>query len=108
VTAERWTLADGARFVAEHAEWARRHGFMLALYGSTLTGSGRDLDVFAIPWRPADPVAFARGFAALVGGSIEEEGPGVQCYSAAIRVGRRIVDLQARPFAPFTPGSETP
>lgn len=48
-----WTLERASAYVAALAEDARRAGWMVGLYGSTLTtGRGRDLDLFCVPCRP--------------------------------------------------------
>jgi len=35
------------------------HGWLLALYGSTVIGKGQDVDLIAVPWRPHASVSGA-------------------------------------------------
>jgi hypothetical protein len=57
-----WTLERASAYVAALAEDARRAGWVVGIYGSTLTsGKGRDLDLLCVPSRPhADRDAFER------------------------------------------------
>ena len=101
-----WTLTEGATLVAALSSWARSRGYLLALYGSTLSGRGRDLDLLAVPWRSGvDARALVDDLAARLGGTIFERGPGLMAEdSAVIQVGRRFVDIQVRPcFIPTAP-----
>lgn len=46
------TLEHACRIIGRISHIAHANGYMLALYGSTLTyGRGRDIDVIAVPWR---------------------------------------------------------
>lgn len=50
------SLNDALVFVRSMASRAKQHGYILAPYGSTVAnGVGKDVDIFAIPWRtPCD------------------------------------------------------
>ena len=62
----RATLDDVLCFVREMSDVAHARGYMLAVYGSTIMKeSGRDVDVFAIPWR--HPVHYHDLLTALAG-----------------------------------------
>lgn len=48
-----WSLAQGAAYVASITERAQAAGWMVGMYGSTVTlSAGRDLDLMFVPWRP--------------------------------------------------------
>jgi hypothetical protein len=97
-----WTLQEGAALTADMALTAKREGFLLSLYGSTLRGRGRDLDLIAVPWRTgADPRRLVDSLAAELGGRIEDRGPGIfAAESAAIVIGDRVIDIQVRDGTP--------
>lgn len=60
-----WSLDRAATFVASIAERAHAAGWLVAMYGSTVTrGAGRDLDLIFVPWREG---ADSEGIAAVLG-----------------------------------------
>jgi hypothetical protein len=68
-----WRVEEAAALVRRLVPVAHRHGYTLGLYGSTLGGQGRDLDMVAFPWgdrRPGRRIVAA--VAAAVGGRVVE------------------------------------
>ena len=49
----RWTLAEAAAVANIIGGLLHSCGYLVAVYGSCLTGEGRDLDLLCIPWRPS-------------------------------------------------------
>jgi hypothetical protein len=47
-----WRLHEAAAIAAGLRFDCQRSGWLLAIYGSVLSGGGRDLDLMAVPWRP--------------------------------------------------------
>jgi hypothetical protein len=100
------TLNDALAFVRGFTRLASSHGYMLAIYGSTvLSEAGRDVDVIAVPWRPhASPSAFVA--ALLSDGGFVQIGEvyrgAMETYS--VNLVRRhekhpVIDLQIREVA---------
>jgi hypothetical protein len=44
-----WGNKEAADFVADLREFGAHYGYIFALYGSSLAGRGRDLDMLAVP-----------------------------------------------------------
>lgn len=95
MTYKCWTLAQATEFVREHEPWFRREGWLLSIYGSVLSGAGRDLDLIAVNWRPdATPPSH---MALQLGMPIQEPETslmGARCF--LVGCGGRLVDLQFR------------
>jgi hypothetical protein len=96
-----WKLSEAGPLVRELEERvAHAEGFMLGIYGSTLEGSGADLDVLAVPWRPGTSPAHL--LAALAGYLGAKTGPAyvgqIGTYSAVLTLeDGRLLDVQVRP-----------
>lgn len=96
------TIDAASRIIAMMTPLANSYGYMLALYGSTLTnGRGRDIDVMAVPWRPVAAPAEAL-VAALCALGFEQVQPAYrgQMRTYAVMLIERstglLVDLQVR------------
>src|SRR5690349_1434750 len=96
------TMEDAVHFVTAFSEKAKAAGYMLAVYGSVVTRQcGRDIDILAVPWRPADHRTLLN---ALVGAGCAESsglyyGLMETCSVALLhRIGENsvLVDLQIR------------
>lgn len=105
-----WRVEEAAALVRRLVPVARRHGYTLGLYGSTLGGQGRDLDVVAFPWGDRRP---GRRIVAAVAGAVR--GRVVERVSTPfahatlmllpdgraldLQVPRTAIDLRSRPRA---------
>jgi hypothetical protein len=102
---EPWDVESGARVLWDVRDVALAHGHLLALYGSTLSGRGRDLDVLAVPFTARDP---RRGYgppssgAALLDALSTRWGRGLRTLvdgspGSLYLIGRRIIDVVVSP-----------
>ena len=66
-----WGNKEAASYVAGLGSFGKRYGYMFALYGSSLAGRGRDLDMLAVPFstRACSPDALLDALRRHVSGS---------------------------------------
>lgn len=103
------TIEAASRIIARLTPFAHSHGFMLALYGSTLTaGRGRDIDVMAVPWRdfPSSPECLVHSLCALGFEQVQQAHRGQMRTHAVLLVEQATglcVDLQVREVLEWVP-----
>lgn len=92
-----WLLRDAAAFVRRASPLAGRCGYALAMFGSTLDGVGRDLDLVAVPWGPWAERQLVEVLVESWGGRVVErlQHMGRDC-AAILLPDRRVVDLQVQ------------
>ena len=103
---ERWTLQQASELIRGTANYSEIHGYVLAIYGSTVkNGSGRDLDIYAIPNLPDRDYNFLPQLLAnFWGGEVWEESEykGLMgSYSVIIKLGNKLIDLHIKTDSNF-------
>jgi hypothetical protein len=104
-----WSLPQLLRIYPDLVAVAHDAGFLLAVYGSILdpkpdragnTLPASDLDLIAVPWRPALTQELIDGLCGRCDLTVAGRWFGAYCESVALWYHQQIVDLQVRNHRP--------